>query len=57
MEDRKRPAHDQNDAAHPAKRQATVNGTGKGHVDDDMPWKDDLEVNLSETSNSNSGKY
>ena len=45
MEDRKRPLSDQHDSAHPSKKQATsANGAGKGHRDDDMPWKDDLEV-------------
>jgi hypothetical protein len=24
-----------------------VNGTSKAHKDDDMPWKDDLEVSLT----------
>lgn len=46
MEDRKRPAADNNDSAPPLKKQATtVNGT-KPHPDADMPWKDDLEVRL-----------
>ena len=47
MEERKRPlAYDQDDSAPPLKRQATsANGT-KAHVDQDMPWKDDLEVCL-----------
>ena len=46
MEERKRPAsHDHDSLEPPFKRQATsVNGTSKGHVDADMPWKDDLEV-------------
>lgn len=48
MEERKRPlAYDQDDSAPPLKRQATnANGT-KAHVDQDMPWKDDLEVRLN----------
>lgn len=45
MEDRKRPAADNNDSAPPLKKQATtVNGGTKPHPDADMPWKDDLEV-------------
>lgn len=46
MDERKRPAsHDHDSSEPPLKRQATsVNGTTKGHVDADMPWKDDLEV-------------
>lgn len=46
MDERKRPAsHDHGPSEPPFKRQATsVNGTSKGHVDADMPWKDDLEV-------------
>ncbi|KAK5106723.1 E3 ubiquitin-protein ligase bre1 [Lithohypha guttulata] len=44
MEDRKRPLNDHHDSVHPSKKQATsANGAGKGHRDDDMPWKDDLE--------------
>ncbi|KAK4696017.1 E3 ubiquitin-protein ligase BRE1, partial [Lecanoromycetidae sp. Uapishka_2] len=45
MEERKRPAsHDHDVTEPPLKRQATsVNGTPKGHIDADMPWKDDLE--------------
>ncbi|KAJ5376391.1 hypothetical protein N7509_013277 [Penicillium cosmopolitanum] len=44
MEDRKRPAADNNDSAPPLKKQATtVNGGSKPHPDADMPWKDDLE--------------
>ncbi|KAK5955308.1 E3 ubiquitin-protein ligase bre1 [Knufia fluminis] len=44
MEDRKRPLNDHHDSTHPSKKQATsANGAGKGHRDDDMPWKDDLE--------------
>ncbi|OQE93023.1 hypothetical protein PENNAL_c0006G01409 [Penicillium nalgiovense] len=44
MEDRKRPAVDNNDSAPPLKKQATsVNGGSKPHPDADMPWKDDLE--------------
>ncbi|KAJ5180263.1 hypothetical protein N7492_003473 [Penicillium capsulatum] len=44
MEDRKRPAAENNDSAPPLKKQATsVNGGGKPHPDADMPWKDDLE--------------
>ena len=47
MEERKRPAGD-DDSAPPLKRQATsVNGTSKPHVDADMPWQDDLEVSLA----------
>lgn len=47
MEDRKRPASQSNDElAPPSKRQA-VNGTGKAHADQDMPWKDDLEVRVT----------
>ena len=47
MEDRKRPAADNNDSAPPLKKQATtVNGSSKPHPDADMPWKDDLEVSL-----------
>ncbi|KAJ5753688.1 uncharacterized protein N7511_007841 [Penicillium nucicola] len=43
MEDRKRPATD-NDSAPPLKKQATVtNGGNKPHPDADMPWKDELE--------------
>ncbi len=46
MEERKRPApHDHDNTEPPLKRQATtVNGAPKGHIDADMPWKDDLEV-------------
>ena len=46
MDDRKRPSpYDSVDSAPPLKRQATnVNGASKSHKDDDMPWKDDLEV-------------
>ncbi|KAJ6134192.1 hypothetical protein N7523_000514 [Penicillium sp. IBT 18751x] len=44
MEDRKRPAADNNDSAPPLKKQATTaNGAAKPHPDADMPWKDDLE--------------
>ncbi|PGH02690.1 E3 ubiquitin-protein ligase bre1 [Helicocarpus griseus UAMH5409] len=45
MEDRKRPAaYDANDSTPPLKKQATsLNGGGKPHPDNDMPWKDDLE--------------
>ncbi|KAJ5719657.1 hypothetical protein N7493_007235 [Penicillium malachiteum] len=44
MDDRKRPAADNNDSAPPLKKQATsVNGGSKPHPDADMPWKDDLE--------------
>lgn len=48
MEERKRPAsHDHDDTAPPLKKQATIiNGTGKAHIDAEMPWKDDLEVSL-----------
>ena len=46
MEERKRPAGD-DDSAPPLKRQAiTVNGTSKPHPDTDMPYQDDLEVSL-----------
>lgn len=45
MEDRKRPAAENNESAPPLKKQATtVNGGSKPHPDADMPWKDDLEV-------------
>ena len=46
MEERKRPAsYDNDNSEPPLKRQATsVNGGSKGHIDADMPWKDDLEV-------------
>lgn len=46
MEERKRPAsHDHDNTEPPFKRQATsVNGAPKGHIDADMPWKNDLEV-------------
>ena len=46
MEDRKRPSpYDSVDSAPPLKRQATTaNGASKSHKDDDMPWKDDLDV-------------
>jgi len=49
MEERKRPApHDHDNTEPPLKRQATtVNGAPKGHIDADMPWKDDLEVSKS----------
>lgn len=48
MEDRKRPAADNNESAPPSKKQATTaNGGTKPHPDADMPWKDDLEVSLS----------
>lgn len=51
MEDRKRPATDNNDSAPPLKKQATtVNGSTKPHPDTDMPWKDDLEVSLCSDS-------
>ena len=45
MEDRKRPALDDDGRlAPPAKRQV-INGTsGTAHPDADMPWKDDVEV-------------
>ena len=46
MEERKRPAGD-DESAPPLKRQATsVNGTSKPHVDADMLYQDDLEVSL-----------
>ena len=46
MEERKRPSpYDQIESAPPAKKQATsANGASKSHKDDEMPWKDDLEV-------------
>ena len=46
MEERKRPSsYDVTDSAPPLKRQATsTNGASKSHVDNDMPWKDDLEA-------------
>ncbi|KAL8909590.1 MAG: hypothetical protein Q9207_000088 [Kuettlingeria erythrocarpa] len=45
MEERKRPASNDNDnTGPPPKRQAiTVNGAGRSHPDEDMPWQDDLE--------------
>ncbi|KAL9602594.1 MAG: hypothetical protein Q9219_001738 [cf. Caloplaca sp. 3 TL-2023] len=45
MEERKRPASNENDSlAPPPKKQATaVNGAGRAHPDADMPWQDDLE--------------
>ncbi|KAL8983281.1 MAG: hypothetical protein Q9177_005020 [Variospora cf. flavescens] len=45
MEERKRPASNDNDnSGPPPKRQATlVNGAGGKHPDEDMPWQDDLE--------------
>ncbi|KAF3400021.1 E3 ubiquitin-protein ligase bre1 [Penicillium rolfsii] len=44
MEDRKRPAAENNESAPPLKKQATnVNGGSKPHPDADMPWRDDLE--------------
>ncbi|KAF7717644.1 E3 ubiquitin ligase [Penicillium ucsense] len=44
MEDRKRPAAENNESAPPSKKQATtVNGGSKPHPDADMPWRDDLE--------------
>ena len=46
MEERKRPAGD-DESAPPLKRQATsVNGTSKPHIDADMLYQDDLEVSL-----------
>ena len=49
MEERKRPAGD-DESAPPTKRQATsVNGASKPHVDADMPWQDDLEVSITLT--------
>jgi E3 ubiquitin-protein ligase BRE1 len=58
MEDRKRPAVDNNDSAPPLKKQATsVNGGGKPHPDTDMPWKDDLEVSLCPWVVSRSGHH
>ena len=49
MDERKRPAtHDHEDSAPPSKKQAmSVNGAGKPHIDAEMPWKDDLEVSLT----------
>jgi hypothetical protein len=46
MEERKRPSpYDQIDSGPPSKKLATAaNGASKSHKDDDMPWKDDLEV-------------
>lgn len=46
MEERKRPAVESIDTdGPPSKRQAlAVNGSGGGHPDADMPWKDDIEV-------------
>ncbi len=46
MEDRKRPSpYDHNDSAPPAKKLATsANGASSKKHDEDMPWKDDLEV-------------
>lgn len=50
MEDRKRTIPYDNDAAPPLKKQATApNGALKPHVDDAMPWKDDIEVSPIET--------
>ncbi|KAL8843123.1 MAG: hypothetical protein Q9170_000253 [Blastenia crenularia] len=45
MEERKRPASNDNDnSGPPLKRQATsVNGAGRTHPDADMPWQEDLE--------------
>jgi E3 ubiquitin-protein ligase BRE1 len=48
MEDRKRPAgQNVDDLAPPTKRQA-VNGGSKASADSDMPWKDDLEVRVTQ---------
>lgn len=49
MEERKRPSpYDQVDSAPPSKKLATsANGASKSHKDDDMPWKDDLEVSIA----------
>jgi E3 ubiquitin-protein ligase BRE1 len=49
MEDRKRPSpYETAESAPPLKRQATgANGASKSHRDDDMPWKDDLEVRIN----------
>ena len=46
MDDRKRPSpYDHSDAAPPSKKIATgANGAGRSHPDEDMPWRDDLEV-------------
>lgn len=50
MEERKRPAGD-DDSAPPFKRQNTsVNGVSKAHPDTDMPYQDDLEVSLVRAS-------
>ena len=50
MEERKRPAGD-DESAPPLKRQATsVNGASKPHIDADMLYQDDLEVSLARTS-------
>lgn len=48
MEDRKRPSpYDQNESAPPLKKQATTaNGASKSSNDNEMPWKDDLEVSF-----------
>jgi E3 ubiquitin-protein ligase BRE1 len=53
MEDRKRPAMGDDEAAPPAKRQAvTVNGA-RPHADADLPWKDfNIEVRPLPTSES-----
>lgn len=49
MEERKRPAGD-DESAPPLKRQATsVNGASKPHIDADMLYQDDLEVRLART--------
>ena len=46
MDERKRPSpYDQVESAPPLKKhQSSANGASKAHKDDDMPWKDDLEV-------------
>lgn len=59
MDERKRPAsHDHEDSAPPFKKQATtVNGTGKAHIDAEMPWKDDLDVSLTRVKRSWRSEY
>ena len=58
MDERKRPAApDHEDSAPPSKKQATsVNGAGKAHIDAEMPWRDDLEVSLTNLRNSQGAK-
>lgn len=60
MEERKRPApHDHDESTPPLKKQATstVNGNSKGHIDADMPWKDDLEVGSFTASLPSSAEF